>query len=185
MIKVVNFMWYVFNYSLRGTKRYSGCCNSLAHIFKGLGNFLVTGACPSAWLKETVNQPEMSPHQSCELSVIRGKWMRQTTWPCPHGAYGQCGKMGGWAQNISSRGSMRCHCTWENVISPLIARVLEPSGPPFRKALLRKPLQDIKKHRERLNDFITAADTSQTPRWWTSSFWNCCWKHPVCSPSLR
>lgn len=63
------------------------------------------------------------------------------------------------AQNAFSVGSTRHPRTWENVISPLMRRALEPSGPPFLKASCRKPLEDTQKqeHHECSDDFITAA----------------------------
>lgn len=62
------------------------------------------------------------------------------------------------AQNVFLWGSMRCPLTWENVISPVMRRTLEPSGPPLLKASLRKPLEGTEKqHYERSSDFITVA----------------------------
>lgn len=74
----------------------------------------------------------------------------------PFEEYGQCKEVGILAQIAFLWGLMRCLLTWENVISPVMRRTLEPSGPPLLKASLRKPLEVTEKqHHERSSDFIT------------------------------
>lgn len=98
----------------------------------------------SLGLTETDNNPVLNtPYNVLLLCKLWGVKVHASRRHDLSTASWRSGWKGNKAENLP-KGSTKCVLTWENVIFPFMSCSLGPSGHSFWKALVRKPLEDIK-----------------------------------------